>query len=74
MSSTPMPPVTVAMEPVFVDKETARKVLGNLSRAKLDELIRAGRINPQVIDGRVVFTPSELRRFAQACPDWEPRS
>ena len=73
MSST-KPVVTVALEPVLVDKETAAQALGNISIVKLEELMRAGRINPQIIDRRVVFTPDELRRFAAECPAWEPRS
>lgn len=72
--SRPKPLVAVALEPVFVDKSTAAQALGNISMRKLEELIRAGRINPQVIDGRTVVTPDELRRFAAACPSWEPAS
>ncbi|PJE23633.1 MAG: hypothetical protein CK431_10275 [Mycobacterium sp.] len=70
--SRPKADVTVTFEPVFIDKPTAARALGNISVRKLEELIRAGRINPQVIDGRTVLTPDELRRFATACPSWEP--
>jgi hypothetical protein len=67
------PPVDVAVEPVFIDVKTTQRLLGNISRAKLNELVRAGRINPHMIDGRVVFTPAEVRRFAATCPAWEPK-
>jgi hypothetical protein len=63
-----------ALEPLFVDKKTAAQLLGNISLRKLNELMYAGRINPQMIDGRTVFAPAELRRFAAECPSWEPRS
>lgn len=74
MSTTQIPNIAVAMEPAFVDRTTARAMLGNLSNSKLDELVRAGRITPQMIDGKTVFAPSEIRRFATSCPSWEPRT
>lgn len=64
--------VAVTVEPAFVDKAGAAQMLGNISERKLNELIADGRINPQTIDARVVFTPDEVRRFAAACPAWEP--
>ena len=66
--------VTIVMEPVFIDRPTARQLLANISDRKLDELIKAGRVNPQMIDGKIVFTVEEIKRFATSCPSWEPRS
>ncbi|PKQ59815.1 hypothetical protein B5566_02705 [Mycobacterium sp. MHSD3] len=60
------------MEPVFVNKEATMAALGGISLSKLNELIKAGRINPQVLDGRVMFAPDEIRRFAAECPFLEP--
>ncbi|MBE5496857.1 hypothetical protein E3G44_004362 [Mycobacteroides abscessus] len=60
------------MEPVFLNKEETAAALGGISLSKLNELMKAGRINPQVLDGRVMFTPDEIRRFAAECPAWEP--
>ncbi|DAZ90291.1 MerR family transcriptional regulator [Mycobacteroides abscessus] len=62
----------VQMEPIFVGKKTAARALGEISMNKLNELIRAGRINPRILDGRVMFAPEELRRFAADLPSWEP--
>lgn len=66
------PEVEVVMEPVFVDKATAAKALGNISQTKLKELMHAGRIHGVMLGGRVMFTPDEIRRFAATCPSWEP--
>ncbi len=60
------------MEPVFLNKEETASALGGISLRKLNELIKAGRIVPRALDGRVMFTPDEIRRFAAECPDWEP--
>lgn len=65
--------VQVVMEPAFLGKEATALALGGISIRKLDEFVRAGDINPQVIAGRVVFTPEEIRRFAATMPAWEPR-
>ncbi|WP_240483010.1 MULTISPECIES: helix-turn-helix domain-containing protein [unclassified Mycobacteroides] len=64
--------INVGMEPIFVPKKVAAAALGEISLNKLNELIRTGRINPRVLDGRVMFTPEELRRFAAELPSWEP--
>jgi hypothetical protein len=72
--SATVKPVTIVMEPVFIDRPTTRQLLANISDRKLDELIKAGRINPKMIDGKIVFTVEEIRRFAVDCPSWEPRS
>ncbi|WP_301119903.1 hypothetical protein [Mycolicibacterium fortuitum] len=63
----------VAVEPVLVGKPVAAAMLGGISEFKLDELVRAGLIKAQRIDRRVVFSPDELRRYAAACPEWEPK-
>lgn len=65
--------VVISIEPVLIDRPTARQLLANISDRKLDELIRAGRITPRKIDGRVVFTIEEIRRFAAETPSWEPK-
>lgn len=70
--SKPPVEVQVILEPVFVNKEATMAALGGISLRKLNELMKAGRINPQVLDGRVMFTPDEIRRFAAECPAWEP--
>lgn len=60
------------MEPVFLNKEETTAALGGISLRKLNELMKAGRIIPRVLDGRIMFTPDEVRRFAAECPSWEP--
>jgi len=60
------------MEPVFLNKEETAAALGGISLRKLNELIKARRIFPRALDGRVMFTPDEVRRFAADCPAWEP--
>lgn len=66
--------IDLAIEPVLIDVPTACRLLGGISRHKLDQLILDGHITPKSIGTRVVFTPAELRRFADACPDWAPRN
>lgn len=68
----PKPVTQIIMEPVFVNKEDTLAALGGISLRKLNELMKAGRIVPRVLDGRVMFTPEEIRRFAAECPEWEP--
>lgn len=70
---TDQPGVVVTVEPEFVDKTTACAMLGGISREKLEALMRAGEIVPQVIGHRVVFRVAEVRRFAAECPSWEPK-
>ncbi len=60
------------MEPVFLNKEDTLTALGGISLRKLNELMKAGRIIPRMLDGRIMFTPDEIRRFAAECPTWEP--
>jgi hypothetical protein len=67
------PDVTVVVEPVFVDRETAAQMLGGISIDKLDQLVRAGEIAARRVGKRVVFEPGEIRRFASECPSWEPK-
>lgn len=62
----------ITMEPLLLSRDEAAAALGGISTSKLDELYKAGRINPRVLDGRVMFAPDELRRFAAECPAWEP--
>jgi hypothetical protein len=63
----------ITIEPVLVDVTTACKLLGGISPRKLDDLVLDGHITPKRIGSRVLFTPEELRRFATACPDWQPK-
>lgn len=65
--------VSVAIEPVFLDKETTCSMLGGISVDKLDEFLRTGAIAARTVGKRVVFEPDEVRRFAKACPAWAPR-
>lgn len=65
--------VAVAVEPSFVDKDTAAKMLGGISVDKLEELMRSGEITAKTVGKRVVLEPDEIRRFARECPSWEPR-
>ena len=65
--------VQVVVEPPFVDRETTARLLGGISTDKLDQLVRAGEIAAKVIGKRVVFEPTEIRRFAADCQSWEPR-
>lgn len=71
--TTEQPEVTVAIEPVFLDKQTTCSLLGGISEDKLDEFLRAGDITAKTIGKRVVFTPEEVRRFASERPAWAPR-
>lgn len=63
----------ITMEPAFLNKTETCEALGGCSIAYLDQEVRAGRINPQLCAGRVVFTPVEVRRYAAECPSWEPK-
>lgn len=62
----------IVMEPVLLNREEAAAALGGMSVWKLEELYKSGRINPRLLDGRVMFAPDELRRFANECAEWEP--
>jgi len=67
-------PVQIGMEPELLNKKAAAKVLGEISVRELDRYVRRGLINPQMLGGRVMFTPTELRRFvADECTPWEPK-
>lgn len=70
---TDQPDVAVSIEPEFLDKAATCAVLGGISGDKLEALMRAGEIVPQVIGKRVVFAVGEVRRFARECPSWEPK-
>lgn len=67
------PDVAVTVEPEFLDKAATCAMLGGISPKKLESLMLAGEIVPRLIGSRVVFTVSEIRRFAAECPSWEPR-
>lgn len=61
------------VEPVLVDFETARKLLGNMSMSLLREEMAAGNIAAQRVGKtKIVFQVSELRRYAAERPAWEP--
>ena len=62
----------INVEPVLVDVPTACTLAGNISRRKLEQLAKDGRITPKMIDGKVVYPIDEIRRFAQSLPSWEP--
>lgn len=70
---TEQPDVQVVIEPEFLDKAATCQVLGGISEDKLDQLLRAGDITAKRVGKRVVFAVEEVRRFAKACPSWEPR-
>lgn len=55
-------------------KAGACKFLGDISQDKLMDLVRAGRLNAKQLDARVVFEVSELQRFVDELPSWEPRT
>jgi hypothetical protein len=70
---TAQPDAHVAVEPVFLSKPATCVALGEISERVLEGLMRTGQIVPRTIGGRVVFPIAEVRRFADACPSWEPR-
>lgn len=73
MISEPRSRIPVTIEPEFLDKKATCAMLGGISVFKLDEFMRAGEIVPAMVGNRVMFRPSEIRRFARECPSWEPR-
>ena len=60
-------------EPLLYDRQQVQRLLGNISRTKLYQLVKDGQINPLRIGGKVVFTPDEVRRYVATLPSWEPR-
>jgi len=73
MISEPRSDIPVTIEPEFVDKRGACKMLGGISTGCLESLVRAGDIVPCRLGKRIFFRVAEIRRFARECPSWEPR-
>lgn len=64
--------VVVIAEPKMVNFKAACKMLGDISEKTLRTEMFEGRIYPQKIRGKVVFSVKELERYAEECPSWEP--
>lgn len=65
--------ITVSVEPVTVDKETACAMLGIGERMLMD-LCTSGELNARKLRSRTVFAVEDLKRFAATLPSWEPKS
>ena len=65
-------PVVVEVEPLFVTREDAARILC-LSVVELDELRAASKIIARKYGRKVLFPVDELRRFAATLPADEPR-
>lgn len=66
-------PAQICMEPALLNSKDAAAALGGISVRTLDELRKRGRINAKMNGRMAMYTPEELRRYAEDCPDWEPQ-
>lgn len=55
-----------------LSKRGACRFLADISERALMEHVYAGRLNAKLLGSRVVFEVSELRRFIEGLPPWEP--
>jgi hypothetical protein len=58
-------------EAKMVSKKDTAHMLG-ISSFKLDQLLHSGKIAAKMIDSRVMFQLSEIKRYVRECPSWEP--
>jgi len=66
------PGVVLAVEPPLVDFQGACVALA-ISERQLRREMDAGAIAAKVRGRKVLFEPSELRRYATDLPSWEPK-
>ena len=60
----------VAIEPALLDKAGALMFLGGISSSALDRLVTAKKITRRLVGtGSVRYRVSELRSYAEGCPE-----
>jgi hypothetical protein len=63
-----------AIEPILVDRQTAKRVLGNIGDTKLYELLNSGAIEGRYLDNKRVFTYASLKALAGGLPNTPPHN
>ncbi len=56
-----------APRPLLYDVPTASRILGNLGRTSVYNLMKTGKLHPVKIGKRTFLTDRELRRYVSAC-------
>jgi len=52
------------LEPILVGRREATRILGGISLRSLDHAVASGLLKPRRLGRRVMFTVTELQRFA----------